>query len=227
MTLSHVAGNLKQVAKESTSTREKLILTAESMFAEQGIEAVSLRSISAEAVQGNNSAVQYHFDTKLGLIEAIMDYRISRIDDRRSSLLMAAETRGRLQDVRCLLEVFLLPLCEEVSDPNSRYMSLLSQIYHHHEDPGHPYTQAHGRALARGRAMTWSVGEMLDALMQLPRPISEHRSKMIGLLFVHSLADRERMQTLGVEMDLQFGTFVVDLLDAAQGIFLAPSTIGS
>src|SRR4051794_41890454 len=46
------------------STKEQIVLAAEALFAERGIEGVSLRQIGAAAGNGNNSAVQYHFGTK-------------------------------------------------------------------------------------------------------------------------------------------------------------------
>ena len=46
------------------STKEQIVLAAEGLFAERGIEGVSLRQIGTAAGNGNNSAVQYHFGTK-------------------------------------------------------------------------------------------------------------------------------------------------------------------
>ena len=43
------------------------------LFAQQGVEAVSLRTINTEAGSKNKSAVQYHFGSKLGILEAIFE----------------------------------------------------------------------------------------------------------------------------------------------------------
>ncbi len=58
--------------------REQMILAAERLIAERGIDAVSLREIGATAGQRNNSAAQYHFGTKEGLVAAIYEYRCGR-----------------------------------------------------------------------------------------------------------------------------------------------------
>jgi AcrR family transcriptional regulator len=52
-----------------------MILAAEQPFAENGVDGVSLREIAVAAGQRNNSAAQYHFGTKQGLVEAVFDYQ--------------------------------------------------------------------------------------------------------------------------------------------------------
>jgi AcrR family transcriptional regulator len=61
------------IADSKADTREKLILVAIKMFAEQGFSGVSMRNINSAAGTRNSSAVHYHFGSKLGIIEAIMD----------------------------------------------------------------------------------------------------------------------------------------------------------
>ena len=52
-------------------TRQQLILAAEKLFAESGIDSVSLRQINLEAGQKNSSAAHYHFGSKDALILSI------------------------------------------------------------------------------------------------------------------------------------------------------------
>ena len=49
-------------------------MTAMAMFAKEGVEAVTLRSINAEAGSGNTGAVHYYFRNKDGLVQAIIDF---------------------------------------------------------------------------------------------------------------------------------------------------------
>lgn len=60
-------------ADHKADTREKLILVAIKMFAEQGFSGVSMRNINSEAGTRNSSAVHYHFGSKMGIIEAVME----------------------------------------------------------------------------------------------------------------------------------------------------------
>ena len=53
------------------STREKLLDCAEELFAEHGLEGVSLRTINAEAGL-SPAALHYHFGTKDRLVEVLL-----------------------------------------------------------------------------------------------------------------------------------------------------------
>ena len=75
------------MSSPSPTTRQRLLRSAERLFAEHGIDAVSMRSICAEADQRNNTALQYHFGDKQGLIEAILAERMSGIHAQRARLL--------------------------------------------------------------------------------------------------------------------------------------------
>src|SRR5215471_15954094 len=68
-------------------TRERLIRTAERLFAQRGIDAVSLRQIVAAAGMRMSTAVAYHFGDKAGLIRSIIADRTSSEDDARRALL--------------------------------------------------------------------------------------------------------------------------------------------
>ena len=74
----------------STRTREQLILAGERLFAQQGVDNVSLRQINAEAGQRNSSASHYHFGSKESLITAICEYRLERLNKRRNDMLAAS-----------------------------------------------------------------------------------------------------------------------------------------
>ena len=52
----------------SEATRMRLIHAAEKLFAEDGLEHVSIRAIILAAEQKNESVLQYHFGSKAGLI---------------------------------------------------------------------------------------------------------------------------------------------------------------
>ena len=61
---------------EPTDTRESLLDAAESLFAEHGIQASSLRMITQRA-GANLAAVHYHFGSKEGLVRAVFSRRLS------------------------------------------------------------------------------------------------------------------------------------------------------
>ena len=61
-------------ADTDTNTRQKLIVTAMRLFAEQGVGAVSMRTINSESGTKNSGAAHYYFGNKQGIISAIVEY---------------------------------------------------------------------------------------------------------------------------------------------------------
>src|SRR5690606_4573910 len=117
----------------SARTREQLILAAERLFAEHGMDNVSLRQINAGAGQRNSSAAHYHFGSKEALIEAISTYRLERIDRARNAMFAQVQAAGGAPDVAALIRVLVLPLVEEIdrSDGGQNYILFVAQILGH------------------------------------------------------------------------------------------------
>jgi AcrR family transcriptional regulator len=103
-----------------------LILAAERLFAERGIEGVSLRQVNQAANQRNISAAHYHFGSRDGLVQAVLMFRLPRLDQRRGELL---QRHSDLPDVRFYLEAFILPLVEELSprEEGNYYVRFIQQ----------------------------------------------------------------------------------------------------
>ena len=83
-----------------------LIQAAEELFAEKGLENVSIRAIILAAGQKNESVLQYHFGSKAGLVEAIHRYRSGQIDEQRFLLqaeLLQKSHRLTLREVAVLM----------------------------------------------------------------------------------------------------------------------------
>ena len=61
------------VQEKGADTRERLLLTALHLYAAEGLHAVSLRRISTEAGSKNSAAMHYHFQNKLGVVQALVE----------------------------------------------------------------------------------------------------------------------------------------------------------
>jgi AcrR family transcriptional regulator len=61
------------VPDRSADTRERRLLTALHPYAREGLHAVSLRRISTEAGSRNSGAMHYHFQNKLGVVQALVE----------------------------------------------------------------------------------------------------------------------------------------------------------
>lgn len=70
------------------------MLAAEVLYGERSIDGVSLREITARAKQKNPNALQYHFQNRNGLLQAIVDKHSSRIGVLRTAYLERAALRA-------------------------------------------------------------------------------------------------------------------------------------
>jgi AcrR family transcriptional regulator len=102
-------------------TREKLLGAAEQLFAERGVDAVSLREITRAAGARNVIAVQYHFADRAGVLAAIMAKHSPDVDARRHALLDeidAGTITGGEPTARAIAGALVRPLAAKLADPD-------------------------------------------------------------------------------------------------------------
>lgn len=83
------------------NARERLLDTAERLFAEQGFNGVATRQISQEA-KVNQGAIPYYFGTKINLLREVLVRRIGPVQEerhRRMDELLRANPRPSPRDV--------------------------------------------------------------------------------------------------------------------------------
>ncbi|MBE1535696.1 TetR/AcrR family transcriptional regulator [Actinomadura algeriensis] len=104
-------------------TRERLLDAAERLYAERGVDAVSLREIVQAAGVRNATAVQYHFGDRAGMVRALFARHAPEVEARRHALLDACETGGdggQEGAVRALAGALVRPLTARLADPSGR-----------------------------------------------------------------------------------------------------------
>ena len=80
--------------RRSGQTKERILDSAEELFARHGFQKVSLRAITGEA--GVNVAlINYYFGNKIGLLNAVLERRAAPIIAHRNRLLDACAERAR------------------------------------------------------------------------------------------------------------------------------------
>lgn len=94
---------------EKSDTKSRILDAAEKLFGMNGFDATSLRDITAEA-QVNLAAVNYHFQSKDSLIDAVIARRIEPVNVRRMAMLEAAGPQPTLEQ---LLTAFLAPVLDK------------------------------------------------------------------------------------------------------------------
>jgi AcrR family transcriptional regulator len=190
------------------------VLTAERLFALHGLDGVSLRQISAEAGNANNSAVQYHFGSKEQLVQAIFEYRIPGLTRRRR--LLAA---GRGGDLRTHVEAYLLPVIEEAEDLDSYYLPFLMHLQHYGMGE-HPFDRLPDELKAPTYAFVREVGAFL---VDVPEQLRPTRVEQAMTICTHASADRQQARRHGAPV-LPYGVHAAELFDGIVGFLTAPAS---
>lgn len=193
--------------------RARIIDAAERLFAEHGSTGVSLRQVGAEAGQRNNSAVQYHFGSREGLVAAIIEDRSRAVDAHRARL--AAELAAMPSpQVRDLVGLFVRPLAASLTGASSHYLRFLSRVVEQ---------DASGDLLRRTTRPEGLRHMMRELAARAPRMSSstfERRQRWVAAIALRQLAELEREAGTGAEPDVD--GVVADLLVMLEALLLAP-----
>jgi len=206
--------------KESSRSgaRQQLIAAAEKLFAESGIDAVSLRQINVAAGQKNSSAAHYHFGSKDALILAIYGNRMASVNVRREAAIDALEAAGQQQNIRKLVETIVQPIVEEIdADASGRhYIGFMAQAMGHPQlDLEALWQQDNNTGLVR------LLNHLRTALPHLEGPLFGQRFGLAFEQIIHSLSDRERLRGTA-QFDVNSQMFVSNLIDSIAGGMSAP-----
>ncbi|WP_433788439.1 TetR/AcrR family transcriptional regulator [Actinoplanes sp. CA-252034] len=205
-------GGRRARTEQAEQTRALILATAERLFAERGVHAVSNRQVGEAAGQGNNAAVAYHFGTKTDLVRAIIQRHAVPTERIRRRLLAVHAGSADLRDwVTCVVR----------------------PITDHLADLGHPswYARFSAQLMTEPALLEVAAEEFRDAmglhtvidglqrcLPDLSEEVRQERTHMAHTLLVHFCAQRER------EAAPVWGATAAGLIDAIVGLFTAPVT---
>ncbi len=113
-------------------TRTRILDAAENLFVEHGLDATTMRMITADA-KANLAAVNYHFGSKEALIEAVFRRRLTWLNEQRIAALdvLEAEAQGAPLKPRQIVESFFgVAIRLAASSPGGKtFMRLLGRTY--------------------------------------------------------------------------------------------------
>ena len=96
----------------ANGTKDRILDTAERLFAARGYRGTSITRLAREA-EVNQAAVNYHFGSKAGLMEKVIERRADPLNRQREAGLKAVRCRaarqGRRPRVENVLRAFIEP----------------------------------------------------------------------------------------------------------------------
>ncbi len=108
--------------------RDALIEAARGLFAERGIEGVSIRELGRAAEQRNNNAVQYHFGDREALLLAVIGPYNERVGARRAALLDELEVEEG-PSIRSLAGALVRPSAAMLENATGRdYLRIVAEL---------------------------------------------------------------------------------------------------
>jgi AcrR family transcriptional regulator len=112
------------------TTKDRILDAAERLFARNGFEPTSLRAITGEA-NVNLAAVNYHFQSKEALVQAVIGRRMGPVNDRRLALLDAyeAEAGDAPVPLEKIMDAFLRPVVEMVGSHAHEFVPMIGRLY--------------------------------------------------------------------------------------------------
>lgn len=204
----------------------KLLLAAERLFALHGPDGTSSRMIVAEAGQRNASALNYYFETREVLVEAICQLRMEPINNDRVERVAQylADRPKPAERVRALIGIMcypgLIPIVE--AKGKSYFRRFLAQAINS------PSTKFH--AIVRGRfdtGLRQAVPLMREEVPHLPRAVADKRIAMMIRTSAYLSAHHEARSAEGPwparKSELETETEL--MIDGFVGFLQGPNTV--
>jgi len=186
-------------------TRLALMRAAEQLFAQQGVDRVSLREIAIAAGQRNVSAATYHFGSKRELIEAILERHSLPIQVSWRPILERAQ--GQAVTLQELLVAVVKPLVDKIDDADGgrSYLELCAELVASRSFP------MMGMRIAASPEAVEITKRIAEQGPSVPPMIRVIRSTRLASLIYGSIGDYLRLITNGVEIPRAL--FVSDLVN--------------
>lgn len=177
------------IAAKPLTAREQIKLAARRLFAERGIDGVTVREIVEASGQKNHGALSYYFSTKEALVRELVVDGAKLIDTRRNAFLDRLEAEGGPRDIRDVVEVLVYPsinLAEETETAEDSYIRFIALL-----------GMSHREFFMEALENRWNSGYLrcLDHLRRLmpPMPVAAKNQRFIflGAFLTSVIAARE------------------------------------
>lgn len=187
------------------ATRTRLVQAAERLFAERGIDVVSLREINRASGARNAIAVQYHFEDRAGVVRAIFDKHVPAVEARRHALLDQYEADPH-DDLRTLAGALVRPLAAKLADPDGgpHFLQIYADLVYRPQPAFSVFFDAPDTSLARWRTI-------LDPFLEQDAAVLHRRFTAV----LYAAVELGRRARSGAHADDRlFTSYVVDVVAA-------------
>lgn len=193
-----------------------LLRAAERLFAERGVDNVSLREIAAEAKQKNHSAALYHFGTKRELIECLLERHSGPIDTSFAAALDQLRA-DRKDTLRGVLGILVRPMVAILDDDDGgvQYIQIAAELVQSRTFPLTSLRAAHGPgSQLLQQALLKHIGHIPPMKLAL-------RMILFSSLLFGSIASYQRLSSSGMFIPRE--ELCEDLIEVLAG-FLSSQT---
>jgi AcrR family transcriptional regulator len=201
------------VPRDAGPTRALLLREAERLFARRGLYQVTVREIVEAAGQRNVSALNYHFGSREGVLDEILNRHGARIDVARGMLL---EHVGRDASTRELVATLVVPYLANLHDPSGRdYLRIVAQLtarFSTWREPGSSGT---------GPWLIEILGMLEDRAADDSVAVRRERVVELIMLMTASASERARAIESNRPLELDDDTFAANLTDVLVAVLEA------
>jgi AcrR family transcriptional regulator len=166
------------------------------LFSERSIDSVSLNEITVAAGQKNRNALQYHFGSRDGLLQAIINKHADPVHELRRRYMKQAVQSG-WNSAEASARVLVMPLADYIEDnvEGIYYVKILSQLAAINSDIINPTNPS--KLSFRNDA---DLNVLLSGAVSHLGPVeAQRRMFLIVSITFHSIADICRAAATGTE----------------------------
>lgn len=212
----------------SAHTKNQIKAAAQTLFARQAIDGVTVQQIVAAAGQRNNAALHYHFGSKEELIRQLVVDGAQVLENKRQGMLQDINARGGPSSIRKIILVLVMPVVELSNDERwNGYIRFTSNLQA--SDP----EKLRAALNSRWNASYMKCFAYLKQMLPLPPEIVEQRLSIFAIYANAILSAREaaiemRRSKRSRLWDKKFTTEnILDTLEATLTVAPSAPTIGA
>jgi AcrR family transcriptional regulator len=200
--------------------RAAIIDAAITLFAERGVDGVSLGDIHRASGHRNRSATAYHFGTKDDLVKAVITGIVEAHDAHRVEELDALDTRPDPPNVREVVRASLTPLVTELADrPGRTRLRTLANVI-----ADHRYMAMTQDLMQTLPGLTRTTSHIYSLMGAVPEELRAERVVLATSFGLRAFADQARL----IDTDrpprsrLDDATFAAHVPVLIEALLLAP-----